>query len=94
MWNWNDQDYRICKDDKTNKSFSLYCALVQSQMKYAGIYKHRGIVMKTARKVIKEKASRRFKHPVRDYNNMEGVTIEDVLIILDDMNSIINNKLQ
>ncbi len=75
---WNKQDDRECEDDFSKGSYSLYCALHKSQLEITGKYKHRGLVMKTIRKVIKSKVYRRYPHIIRDYNNLESTSLEDI----------------
>lgn len=79
---WNREDDRICEDDSSKRSYSLYCALHQSQMDIAGKYKHRGLVMKTIRKVLKGKVYQRYPHIIRDYNNLESTSLDDIKQVL------------
>ena len=80
---WNDQDDRLCEDDASHKKYSLYCVLYLAQIEVFGKYKHRGKVMRAVRKVIKNEMLQRFKHPIRDYNNLETTRFEDVKMILE-----------
>ncbi len=79
---WNHQDDRLCIDDISNKSYSLYCALHTAENKIKGKYQHRGLVMRSVRKFIKKRSSKRYKHPIRDYNNLKGTTIQDIYSLL------------
>jgi hypothetical protein len=80
---WNQQDDRSCTDDNTNKKYSLYCALHESQFAIVGEYKHRGLVMKTIRKVIRSQTTKCYPHIIRDYNNLPTTTIDDIYKIID-----------
>lgn len=81
---WNRNDDRLCCDDVENATYSLYCALRISQCKLYGKYKHRGLVMRTVRKVVRQHAEHSYKHPIRDHNNLESTTLEEVISILDE----------
>jgi hypothetical protein len=80
---WNQEDDRSCIDDNTNKKYSLYCALHESQLAIAGEYKHRGLVMKTIRKVIRSQTTKCYPHIIRDYNNLPTTTMDDIYKIID-----------
>lgn len=80
---WNQIDDRSCADDQASKTYSLYCALYEGQMKYIGEYKHRGIVMKAVRNGIREISSQKYKHIIRDYNNLPSTTHKDILLVLE-----------
>jgi len=75
---WNKNDDRNCEDDFSNRSYSLYCALHQSQLDITGKYKHRGLVMKSIRKVLRSKVYQRYPHIIRDYNNLESTSLENI----------------
>ncbi len=80
---WHQEDERICLDDEKNQRWSLYCALYQAAIQIEGRYKHRGVVMRTVRKVIKQATPKqRFKHPIRDYNNLKSTTFKDLKLLL------------
>lgn len=81
--NWNNNDDRLCVDDHKNESYSLYCAIYQSQINLNGKYKHRGLLMKTIRSTITQVAKgQKFPHPIRDYNNLESTSHEAILDVL------------
>ncbi len=64
--------------------YSLFCALKNAQIDIYGKYYHRGNVMKTTRRTIKKiQPQKRFKHPIRDYNQLEEINFNDVQLLLD-----------
>lgn len=89
---WNQEDDRVCEDDSSKRSYSLYCALHQSQLDITGEYKHRGLVMKTIRKVVKGKVYRRYPHIIRDYNNLESTSLDDIKSVLKEAMMRISNR--
>lgn len=89
---WNNEDDRICEDDSAQRSYSLYCALHQSQLDITGKYKHRGLVMKTIRKVVKGKVYQRYPHIIRDYNNLESTTLDDIKTVIKEAMKLISSK--
>lgn len=80
---WNRADDRHCEDDFGNKQYSLYCALYQSQLDINGKYRHRGFVMKTIRKVLRSRTSKRYPHIIRDYNNLDSTSLNDIKEVIE-----------
>lgn len=89
---WNQADDRFCEDDISNKKYSLFCALKQSQLELTGTYKHRGLVMKTIRKVIRTKVDKCYPHIIRDYNNLSSTSLEDILGVIEEASVLIEKK--
>lgn len=81
---WNQADDRSCEDDISTKKYSLFCALKQSQLELTGTYKHRGLVMKAIRKVIRTKVNKCYPHIIRDYNNLPTTSLEDILGVIEE----------
>ena len=76
---WHQEDDRFCQDDKERNQWSLYCVLYEASIQINGKYKHRGKVMRSIRKAIKQATPKqRFKHPIRDYNNLQTTKFKDI----------------
>ncbi len=80
---WNSEDDGMCIDDHEKQTYSLYCAIYQSQITINGKYKHRGLLMKTVRSTVSQVAKdEKLRHPIRDYNNLESTRHEAILDVL------------
>lgn len=81
---WNQKDDRLCEDDSSKKKYSLFCALYQSQLDINGKYRHRGLVMKTIRKILRSRTYQRYPHIIRDYNNLDSTSLKDIKGVIEE----------
>lgn len=92
---WNKQDDRICEDDVANKSYSLFCALKIASLAVENKYNHRSAVLQKLRHLIDEKdPDKQWNHRLRDFNNQEETTYEDILSILAEMEAACEMELE
>ena len=83
---WNKNDDRNCSDDLANQSFSIYCALRIASLEIENEYNHRNAVLQKLRHKIDEKyPNEKWQHRLRDFNNMESITYEDIMALLEEM---------
>ena len=83
---WNKADDRVCNDDLSSNSYSLYCALRIASLEVEERYNHRNAVLQKLRHLIEEKyPGRKWNHRLMDFNNMEATSHEDVLNILNEI---------
>ncbi len=81
---WNKADERVCDDDKTNGSWSMFCALYSASLEVTLKYLHSRPAMTEVRKVIEEVTNNQpFEHRIRDYNNSPETTFKDVREVLE-----------
>ena len=81
---WNRHDDRVCEDDATRKSWSVFCALYQASIAVTGEYLHARPVMTEARaSLAKLTRGRPFQHPIMDFNNAESTTYADIAMLFD-----------
>ena len=77
--NWNTQDDRDCTYARYYNYYSCFCALQVCQEDLTGRYLHRGIVMTAMRRAIYgEYPVGWFPHPIRDYNNLDDMTLVEL----------------
>jgi len=81
--NWHQSDDRKCDNDKSDKIWSLFCALrVASIEKYGG-YNHRGAVIQKTRFIIDELyPDHGYPHTLMDFNNDSSTRFEDIIKVL------------
>ena len=92
---WHKNDERICDDDKKQDSWSLFCGLYQASLDVTSEYLHQRPAMKEVRKVIKEITNNKpFEHGIRDYNNMQNTTFNEVINVLEIAKEQINNEIR
>jgi len=83
---WNKTDDRNCEDDLANKSFSLYCALRIASLEVENKYNHRNAVLQKLRHLIELKyLGKKWRHRLKDFNNMEETSYEDIVNILNEI---------
>ncbi|MDJ0591867.1 MAG: pentapeptide repeat-containing protein [Pleurocapsa sp. MO_226.B13] len=81
---WHKTDERVCDDDKKQDSWSMFCGLYQASLDVTSKYLHQRPAMKEVRKVIKDITNNRpFEHQIKDYNNMQETSFNDVINILE-----------
>jgi hypothetical protein len=74
---WNRKDNRKCP--KGAAKWSIYCAMRRASVDVTGGSHHRRPALQEVRKIIQERSkSRRYRHPLMDYNNDKRTRIEDV----------------
>lgn len=80
---WNRVDERMCDDDERSGRRSLFCALYRASLEVAGEYLHRRPALRAVREVIFERAADRVTaHTLRDFNNHEATSFEEVRDVL------------
>ncbi len=75
---WNRSDDRKCP--KTQRTYSLYCALEKATEQTSDNFEHRGAAMQEARFVIDDvlAVGNHYNHRLMDYNNDPKTTFADV----------------
>lgn len=80
---WNRADERVCEDDESNGSWSLFCALYRASLDVTGEYLHRRPAMEAVRWTLQQNADEgQLVHLLRDYNNLPTTTFEDIQAVL------------
>lgn len=80
---WNQNDDRKCETDKSDKLWSLFCAIKTASIEKYGEYNHRGYVIQTARFLIDELyPNHGYSHTLMDFNNDSSTRFEDIIKIL------------
>jgi hypothetical protein len=80
---WNQNDDRACDNDKSDKVWSLFCAIKIASIEKYGEYNHRGTVIQTTRFVIDELyPNHKYAHTLMDFNNDSSTKFEDVIKVL------------
>ncbi len=88
---WNQNDDRKCDNDKSDKLWSLFCAIKIASIEKYGEYNHRGTVIQTTRFVIDElKPNHEYAHTLMDFNNDSSTKFLDIMKVL----SIVNDKIE
>ena len=83
---WNRADDRDCNDDLGNKSYSIYCALRIASLQVENNYNHRNAVLQKLRHLLAEiYTDKKWKHRLRDFNNMEELSYLQLMGILDEI---------
>jgi len=78
---WNRHDDRSCTPEDT--TWSLFCALQRASIEVLGSYDHRRVALQEVRFAIEEAASGAvFEHRLRDYNNLQTTSFQDVKAVL------------
>ena len=81
--NWNNNDDRVCEDDKNKKIMSLFCALRIASVEIMKEYNHRNTPIQTVRFIIDELVpNHEYAHTIEDYNNSPSTTHKDILKVL------------
>ena len=89
--NWHKKDDRLCDDDKSDKSWSLFCAIKMASIEKYGEYNHRGAVIQKSRFAIDELYPRHgYSHTLMDFNNDPSIKFEDILEVL----TIVRNRVK
>lgn len=79
---WDRSDDRVCGD--LDETVSLYCALYFASFDYLGRYEHRRTALQEVRFAIEEASEgRQFEHRLRDFNNLEETSLDDVRGVLE-----------
>ena len=85
---WHKEDDRLCHDDLAKKSYSLYCALRIASIEVEEKYNHRNAVLQKLRHLIEEEyPERKWQHRLMDYNNMPETSFDDIVNILEKIES-------
>ena len=80
---WNQNDDRKCDNDKSDKLWSLFCAIKIASIEIYGEYNHRGFVIQTARFLIDElNPNHEYAHTLMDFNNDSSTTFDDIIKVL------------
>jgi hypothetical protein len=80
---WNQFDDRSCADDESEKKWSLFCALETATILVTGVADNRRAAIQVVRLVIEENTpGRRFKHPLKDFNNSSQTGFLDIKEVL------------
>jgi len=92
---WHQNDDRSCDDDKTDKIWSLFCAIKTASIEKMGEYNHRGTVIQTTRFVIDELyPDHGYAHTLMDFNNDSATRFEDIIKVLTIVNDRIEKELK
>ena len=88
---WNRNDDRKCDNDKSDKVWSLFCALKTASVEKYGEYNHRGAVIQKTRFVIDELyPDHGYAHTLMDFNNDSSTSFEDIIRVL----SIVKDRIE
>jgi hypothetical protein len=78
---WNRHDTRICK--RTDKTWSLFCALEKASLDVLGEYRHREVALQEVRFAVEDVTKGiEFEHRLMDYNNLASTKFEDITHVL------------
>ena len=89
---WNRHDDRVCEDDATQNSWSLYCAVYQASVDVTGKFLPARPVFGELRGAVGEaRKGRRFQHLLMDYNNLESTTYADIAAALERTAEMLND---
>lgn len=81
--NWDRNDDRKCDEDIKNNKWSLFCAIKYASTQKMGEYNHHNTAMQTVRFVINDiYPGKEFEHILRDYNNLQTTSHNDILTVL------------
>lgn len=87
---WNQNDDRKCDNDKSDKVWSLFCAIKIASIEKYGEYNHRGAVIQRTRLVIDELyPNHEYAHTLMDFNNDSSTKFEDIIKVL----TIVKNRI-
>lgn len=82
---WNRADDRICEDDERTGRVSAFCALYLASIEVAGDYLHRRPAINVPREIVGERAADRVTaHTLRDFNNHELTSFEEIHDVLEE----------
>lgn len=85
---WSKTDDRNCENDVANKCYSIYCAIKIASITIENKYNHRNAVLQKLRHLINEKyPNKKWSHRLMDYNNLPETKYEDIIEMLDDIES-------
>lgn len=88
---WNQNDDRKCDNDKSDKNWSLFCAIKIGSIEKYGEYNHRGAVIQKTRFVIDELyPNHEYAHTLMDFNNDSSTKFEDIIKVL----TIVKNRIK
>ena len=89
---WNRKDNRKCPQGTAK--WSIYCAMRQASVDVSGGSHHRRPALQVVRKIIEHRSkSRRYQHPLMDYNNDKRTRIEDVHSVFSEAGETITQSL-
>lgn len=92
---WNQNDDRNCDTDKSDKLWSLFCAIKIASIEKYGEYNHRGTVIQLIRFVIDELyPNHEYAHTLMDFNNDSSTKFEDIKKVLSIVKERIDEELK
>lgn len=89
---WNREDNRNCPQGAAK--WSIYCAIIKASIEVSGGWHHRRPALEVIRKIVQGRSeSRRYKHPLMEYNNDKRTRIEDVHSLFNEARETISQSL-
>jgi hypothetical protein len=80
---WNRRDTREC--GRTDKTWSLFCALQKACIEVLGVYEHRRVALQEVRFAVEEMVdvTKLGGHRLMGFNNLETTTFSDIKRVLE-----------
>lgn len=78
---WNRADTRECPPEEAK--LSLFCALYKASIEVGGSYQHRRTALQEVRFAVEDKSlGKAYQHRLRDFNNDQATTLDDIRAVL------------
>ncbi|MDX1486622.1 MAG: hypothetical protein R3268_00370 [Acidiferrobacterales bacterium] len=84
---------RNCDDDLASGRFSVFCALYVASIEIDGVYRHRRPAVQAARDSLWTRFPGEYAHMLRDINNNDSITDEELIVSLDDAHTALRKEM-